>query len=182
MARINDQAIANVMTGVAQALNNALQGQQNQQGEADELRLNRLMRNKPPTFKGRYDHDGAQNWLQGIERTFRVMASTNEQKVRLATHMVAEEAEHWWENARQRLEGVGTMITWEIFREEFFVKCFPADVRNKKEIKFLELKQGSTTMAEYEAKFEELSRFCPYINATEAKVSKCLKFENGLRP
>jgi len=32
------------------------------------------------------------------------------------------------------------------------------------------------------AKFEELSRFCPYINAEDAMVSKCVKFENGLRP
>jgi hypothetical protein len=32
------------------------------------------------------------------------------------------------------------------------------------------------------AKFEELSRFCPYINVEDAMVSKCLKFESGLRP
>jgi hypothetical protein len=170
MAGRNDQAIANAMTAVAQALNNALQGQQNQQGEADELHLDRFMRNKPPTFKRRYDPDDAQNWLQGIERIFRAMASTNAQKVRLATHMLAEEAEFWWENARQRLEGAGNVITWEIFREEFLGKYFPADVRNKKEIEFLELKQGNMTVAEYAAKFEELSRFCTYINAAEAEV------------
>jgi len=34
-----------------------------------------------------------ENWLQGIEKIFRAMAITNEQKVRLATHMLAEEAE-----------------------------------------------------------------------------------------
>jgi len=61
------------------------------------------MRNNPPTFKGRYDPDGAQNWLQGIERIFRAMVSTNEQKVRQATHMLAEEAEFGWGNARQRI-------------------------------------------------------------------------------
>ena len=32
------------------------------------------------------------------------------------------------------------------------------------------------------AKYEELLRFCPYINAEDAMVSKCVKFENGLRP
>jgi len=32
------------------------------------------------------------------------------------------------------------------------------------------------------AKYEELSRFCPYINAEGALVSKCVKFENGLKP
>jgi len=37
-------------------------------------------------------------------------------------------------------------------------------------------------VAEYAAKYEELSRFCPYINAEDVMVSKCVKFENGLRP
>jgi len=32
------------------------------------------------------------------------------------------------------------------------------------------------------AKYEELSRFCPYINAEDAMVSKCVKFENDLKP
>lgn len=80
------------------------------------------------------------------------------------------------------MEVAGTEITWEIFRNEFLGKYFPADVRNKKEIEFLELKQGTMSVAAYAAKFEELSRFCPHYNAVEAEHSKCLKFENGLRP
>jgi len=73
-------------------------------------------------------------------------------------------------------------VTWKKFREEFSGKYFPADVRNKKEFEFLELKQGSMTVAEYAAKVDELSGFCLYINAVEAEVSKCLKFENELCP
>lgn len=53
------------------------------------------------------------------------------------------------------------MVRWEIFREEILGKDVPADVRNKKKIEFLELKQGSMTVAEYAAKYQELSRFCP---------------------
>jgi hypothetical protein len=71
------------------------------------------------------------------------MVTTNEQKAGMATHMLEEEAEYWWENTRQRLEAAGTAITWEGFREEFLGKYFPADVSNKKEIEFLELKQGN---------------------------------------
>jgi hypothetical protein len=41
-------------------------GQQDQ-GEAEERRLDRFMRNHPPTFKGRYDPNGAQTWLQGVD-------------------------------------------------------------------------------------------------------------------
>jgi len=55
-------------------------------------------------------------------------------------------------------------------------------LRNKKEVEFLNLKQGNLYVPEYEAKYEEQSRFCPYINAEDAMVSKCVKFENGLRP
>ncbi|MCI70773.1 hypothetical protein A2U01_0092036, partial [Trifolium medium] len=39
-------------------------------GGEDELRLERFMNNKPPIFKGRYDPDGAQTWLEGIKRIF----------------------------------------------------------------------------------------------------------------
>lgn len=47
----------------------------------------------------------------------------------------------------------------------------------KKEIEFLELKQGNSTVAEYAAKFEELVKFCPHYNGAAAEASKCIKFE-----
>lgn len=55
-------------------------------------------------------------------------------------------------------------------------KYFPSNVRNMKEIEFLELKQRNMTVADYAAKFEELSRFFPYYNGMEAEGSKCIKF------
>lgn len=58
---------------------------------------------------------------------------------------------------------------------------FSADVRGKKEMEFLELNQGNMIVADYVAKFEELSRFCPHYNGADAKMFKCIKFENGLR-
>lgn len=47
-------------------------------------------------------------------------------------------------------------------------------------MEFLEIKKGNMTVADYAAKFEELSRFCPHYNGAEAEMSKCIKFENGL--
>ena len=67
-------------------------------------------------------------------------------------------------------------------KSEFLRKYFPEDLRTKKEVEFLNLKQENLCVAEYATKFEELSRFCPYINAEDAMVSKCGKFESGLRP
>ena len=37
-------------------------------------------------------------------------------------------------------------------------------------------------MAEYAVRFEELVKFCPHYNIPTAEVSKCIKFENRLRP
>ncbi|MCI70778.1 putative Ty3/Gypsy retrotransposon polyprotein, partial [Trifolium medium] len=41
--------------------------QEARRGEEDELRLERFMNNKSPIFKGGYDPDGAQTWLESIE-------------------------------------------------------------------------------------------------------------------
>jgi len=112
-------------------------------------------------FKGWYDLEGAQTWMQSIEHIFRVMVTNDDQNVRLATHMLADEVEFWWANAKRRLEVCGAVVSWERFKEEFLKKYFPADLRSKNEVEFLQLKQGSMSVAEYVAKFEELSRFCP---------------------
>jgi hypothetical protein len=185
MAGRNDAAIAQAMTAMAQALaqsNAALAAQQGQQGGVDEQRLDRFKRNNPSTFKGMHDPEGAQDWMQETERIFRAMVCTDAQNVRLGTHMLVGEAGDWWDNARQRLEAAGTVITWAIFKGEFLGKYFLEDVRARKEVEFLELKQGNMTVAEYAAKFGVLIKFSPYYNAVDAETSKCIKFENGLRP
>ncbi|RHN60028.1 putative nucleotidyltransferase, Ribonuclease H [Medicago truncatula] len=159
MAGRNDAALAAALQAVAQAV-----GQQpnaNAGANAEARMLETFMKKNPPTFRGRYDPDGAQTWLKEIERIFRVMQCTEDQKVRFGTHQLAEEADDW---------------------REFLRRYFPEDVRGKKEIEFLELKQGNMSVTEYVAKFMELSKFYPHYTAENAEFSRCIKFENGLRP
>jgi len=74
-------------------------------GGNDEVRmLETFLRNHPPTFKGRYDPDGAQTWLKEVERIFQVMQCNEAQMVRFGTHMLAEEADDWWVSTRPLLE------------------------------------------------------------------------------
>lgn len=178
MAGRNDAAVAAALEAVAQAI-----GQQPNAGANAEVRmLETFIRNHPPTFKGRYDPDGAQSWIKEIERVFRVMQCSEEQKVRFGTHMLAEEADDWWTSLLPELEQDGTVVTWAIFKEEFLNRYFPEDVRGKKEIEFLELKQGNMSVTDYAAKFVELAKFYPHYTGENAEFSKCIKFENGLRP
>lgn len=137
-----DQFIVHAFEAMAQAL----QVHQNEAG--DELcRLGKFQRNNPPTFKGRYDPEGAHIWLREIEKIFRVMASTEDQQGLFGTHMLSEEAEDWWDNAHQRMEDEGTEVTWVVFITSFIEKYFSKDVRSKKETEFLVLKQGNSIVA-----------------------------------
>jgi hypothetical protein len=179
MAGRNDVAITAVLEAVAQAM-----GQQpnvNAGVNAEVRMLETFLRNHPLTFKGRYDRDGAQTWLKEIERVFRVMQCTEDQKVCFGTNMLAEEVDDWWVSLLPILEQDGAVVTWAVFRREFLNRYFSEVVRGKKEIEFLELKQGNMNVTEYAAKFVELAKFYPHYTAETAEFSKCIKFENGLR-
>jgi len=58
MAGRNDTALAAALQAVAQAV------EQQPNVNAETRMLETFMRNHPPTFKGRYDPDGAQTWLK----------------------------------------------------------------------------------------------------------------------
>lgn len=64
----NDEAIVESLQTMSQAMpqeNTVLQANQNNQnGGVDEFHgLGKFQRNNPPTFKGRYDLEGAQTWI-----------------------------------------------------------------------------------------------------------------------
>ncbi|XP_028223450.1 uncharacterized protein LOC114404930 [Glycine soja] len=171
---------------LTEALNNLAHVMANQGGGGGVTMyhgLDRFHRNNPPTFKRGYDPEGAEAWLRDFEKIFRVMECQDHQKVMFSTHMLADEAEYWWENTRPRLEGAGgVVVQWETFRQTFLEKYFPEDVKNRKEMEFLELKQESMTVAEYAARFENLVRYFPHYQGEAREKSKCVKFVNGLRP
>ncbi|XP_050896156.1 uncharacterized protein LOC127102878 [Lathyrus oleraceus] len=125
---------------------------------------------------------------RSIRPGFDIMAGRNDRIIVDALDSVAQrnnslmfKSEYDLEGA-QRLEVVGVEITWVIFRVKFLEKYFPEDVCSKKEIEFLELKQGNMTVVEYAAKLEELVKFYPYNTGAVVEGSKCIKFENRMRP
>lgn len=67
----------------------------------------------------------------------------------VGTHMLSDEAEDWWGNMCQRTEDEGIEVTWVVFITNFLDNYFPEGVRSKKEIEFLELKQGNLIVVEH---------------------------------
>lgn len=72
----NDRAIADAIQAMVQASQH--QVQYNAGGDDEFRYLEKFQRNNLPTYKGRYDLDGAQEWLKAIEKIFRVMNCTEE--------------------------------------------------------------------------------------------------------
>ena len=98
-------------------------------------------------------------------------------RIRLAAFQLEGESQVWrdWVKASRNLEE----MIWEEFHELFMDKCFPESARHKKAREFLELKQGTMTVLEYVAKFNELARFVDNYVATD--MAKVRKFEDGLK-
>ena len=133
----------------------------------------------PPYFSDTSNPTEADAWIIIIEKFFIVIDCSEEQKKKkkrkkkktsYATFMLDKEADHWWLMTKRLLEDYGPIV-WRQFKETFYKKYFPDSFRRQKVGEFVRLEQRDLTVAQYEAKFTELSRFTPQLIATEEKKS-----------
>ncbi|XP_043687600.1 uncharacterized protein LOC122638816 [Telopea speciosissima] len=114
-----------------------------------------------------------------MEKIFDVMECIDPQKVMCATFMLREEAYNWWKTTKQILGAENPVITWARFVEVFYKNYFPESLRERKEVEFLHLTEGSNSVMTYKKKFEELAWFAPDHIDTDAKKAKI--FLRGLK-
>ncbi|XP_057982371.1 uncharacterized protein LOC131167593 [Malania oleifera] len=133
--------------------------------------IEQFTRLKPSVFVGSADPVCAKNWIQEIKKILDVLNYTERQKVTFATFKLAGEAERWWVSVKYMEEHrpIPIALTWARFKELFFKHYFSAMVRNMKMEEFMNLTQESLTVQQYATKFQELSRFAPFVIPDEAK-------------
>lgn len=51
----------------------------------------------------------------------------------------------------------GDLATWDQFKERSYAKYFSGNIRFNKQVEFLNLKHGATTVEEYEQEFDKFS-------------------------
>ncbi|XP_027337088.1 uncharacterized protein LOC113850732 [Abrus precatorius] len=139
--------------------------------DLEYLKFAEFRKANSPNFRGAFDPD----------KVFFVLDCTNCQKVAFATYMLEADAKFWWNGVRRLLEESQTEITWDVFSDPFYQKYFPAFIRNAKELEFMQLHQGNSSISEYIANFEELCKFSTIYQKNPNEVWKCVKFEGGLR-
>ncbi|GFZ06735.1 hypothetical protein Acr_18g0009050 [Actinidia rufa] len=112
----------------------------------------------PPTFLG-----GAE-FMQGV---FTAIEQVEELRVLFASYQLQGDALQWWKT----VEEVGAK-KWEPFKKAFLDQYFTDTAKEALRMEFINLVQGSMTMAQYEAKFTSLSSSAVAIEETLNETRK----------
>ena len=129
--------------------------------------MEKFLRLHPLRFKGEADPRGAESWLKKVTKIFDAMLTTDARRLTLVPYLFEDEADFWWDLVT-RTEDVAQM-SWDEFKILFLAKYFPEVEREARGEEFERLLQRGLTVAQYEARFTELSRFVEYMVDSEAK-------------
>ncbi|XP_073294493.1 uncharacterized protein [Primulina huaijiensis] len=143
-----------------------------------ELQLKQFQSFQPPILKGTETSEDGENWLDDIEILFDSFDYQDERRMKLVPNQLQEIARSWWIATKRVLEQRGTVITWKVFKAEFYRRFIPGSYREDKRVEFENLKQGQLNIEEYIAKFSTLLRFAPLIAVNDEAVAD--QFINGL--
>jgi hypothetical protein len=139
-------------------------------GTPDNLR--QFLKLKPPAFHGSANPLASEDWQKEVEKIFDVMHCSDEEKVTFAVFMLQGGASDWW-GVHKTKYTEGFVVTWRLFKEEFYQKYFPESVQRKMELVFLHLRQDQKSVTEYEIEFSRLARYAPiYAQDDQVKARR----------
>ncbi|XP_020257167.1 uncharacterized protein LOC109833769 [Asparagus officinalis] len=130
---------------------------------------------RPPSFSGAEGPLAAEEFLKVTETILTVTRIAPAEWVDLMDVQLTDTARIWWAAEKTHLE---RPILWETFTDRFNMKYFPQSARDELLRRFVELKQGSRSVDEYEAEFSSLSRYAPHL-VTDPAIRRH-QFQKGL--
>ena len=133
---------------------------------------------KLSNFEGTEGHEGAERWLNHIEKTFRLMQRQGnlptERWVETTTWFLGREPASWWAHETYGMPPEEA-ADWELFKERFQKRFVTPQYVDRKKQEFTHLKQKKMTANEYYRRFTDLSRYCPDIAANPAEMLRRFK-------
>ena len=140
--------------------------------------MERFLKFNPPNFIGEPDPEVVENWLERMAKIFAALDYTEDRRVNFAAFQFECIALALWDVIRGKWERAQTPWTWENFTREFNEKFLPPLIQEKREDKFIKLKQGTLSVIEYEGKFTKLSKYAPELVTNERR--RIRRFIQGL--
>ncbi|XP_038989073.1 uncharacterized protein LOC120112932 [Phoenix dactylifera] len=134
----------------------------------------------PSAFKGATSSQEAKAWMDEMEKAFRAMECTDEDKIIFAIYMLQDRTHYWWKSVERTLAHEHEPVTLAEVLHSLLLQVFSSSRLRELEREFLNLSQGTMTVNEYEAEFDRLSRFAPTL-IMDAEF-RMRRFEEGLKP
>ena len=107
----------------------------------------------------------AEYWLEAVERIMDDLDFTEEEKLKGVVSLLRDEAYQWWLTVKDGT--VADRITWDFFKTALQSKYIGTSYVDTQRRAFLNLVQGSRSVAAYEAEFLRLSRYARGMVATD---------------
>ena len=127
-------------------------------------------------YDGSGDPEAAWLWLDRVNKVYKVMGCTNDQRVLFSSFLMEDMTKDWGDAVDRRYPDG---ISWDQFQQEFTDRFFPQSHKDSKIEEFFRLEQKNMSVSEYEKRFSKIVRLVPYIQADE--VLKCKRFLAGLQ-
>ena len=177
-----DGDVMEMIRGLAQTVQAQVKHRPDARKKAEKEKIAhlKLFQGMAPAFTGKETPEKAGSWVKAIEKIFESISAEDDSKVRMATFVLTENADHWWSSAKRTFfkDRKVEEISWEEFLKVFDGKYFPSHIRKEKMREFLGLRQGNMTVQEYDNKFVELERFTTKMEDDGERMEK---FIYGLR-
>ncbi|XP_070049289.1 uncharacterized protein [Nicotiana tomentosiformis] len=145
--------------------------------EPSEMNFEKMRKMGGVEFEGTTYPTIAEQWLERMERVFEQLECTNASKFKYVISLLQKDAYDWWVSV-PNAKAKPSVLTWDDFVKAFRAKYGPRVYCDAKKKEFLNLRQGSMSIAEYQQNFLWLSRYAGDI--IDGERDKCKRFEEGL--
>ncbi|MQL76985.1 hypothetical protein Taro_009395 [Colocasia esculenta] len=141
----------------------------------------RIVRADAPTFDGSLDPKVYLDWEASMNRYFDWMGMSDARRARFAMMKLIGQAQTYWMNVETLLEqrGQDPIESWEEMKVKLREKYLPASFRQRLIDRWQNIFQGTRSVTDYIAEFDEYLMRC---GAREESAVTLSRFRKGLRP
>ena len=101
-------------------------------------------------YDGCGNPEEAWSWLDKVNKIYRIMGCTYDQRVLFSSFLMEDRAKDWWDAVDRRYPNG---ISWDQFQQDFTDRLFPQSHKDSKIEEFFILEQKNMSVLEYEKRF-----------------------------
>ncbi|WOG92735.1 hypothetical protein DCAR_0312010 [Daucus carota subsp. sativus] len=156
-------------------------GANNVPNQEGQTMFDRFMKQRPNSFKEAKHPMDAEAWINHMEKIFRVLNCSEEEKARFGVYRLERDAGTWWKSVvASHPAGYEDTLTWNVFKAQFDQRYFPASVREEYAREYQSIAQrDDESVADFQVRFQRLAGYARSIAGDEQ--DKIMKFKWALK-